>query len=138
LNSHQQSYSYLPFGKNTNSMRPKRLYLLNYNKVTLIGHSNGGDMSILFAHKYPTLINKVISLDNRRMLFPLTKQPQIYSLRSSDQPADEGVLPTLENQNKYKITIVKLLNTIHNDMDDNANAKQRKEIGNYLLEFLKN
>lgn len=66
---------------------------LDYKHVTLIGHSNGGDMSMLFAQKYPDLIDKVISPDNRRMPFPRTKHPKLYSLRSSDQPADEGVLP---------------------------------------------
>jgi hypothetical protein len=70
------------------------------------------------------------------MSFPRTQQPKIFSLRSSDQVADEGVLPTLEEQQKYKMRIIKLVNTIHNDMDDHANAEQRKEINNYILDFL--
>jgi len=39
-----------------------------------------------------------------------------------------GVLPTEKEIRKYGIKIVKLKNTTHNEMDDNANAKQRKEI----------
>ncbi|PQJ09901.1 alpha/beta hydrolase [Flavipsychrobacter stenotrophus] len=109
---------------------------LDYKHVTLIGHSNGGDMSMLFAHKYPDMIDKVISLDNRRMPMPVVKHPHIYSLRSSDQPADEGVIPSPELQKHMGITIVKLPNTIHNDMADNATEAQRKEINNYLLTFL--
>lgn len=62
-------------------------------------------------------MDKIISLDNRRMELPRTKQPRIYSLRSSDQPADEGVLPTIEEQEKFGIKIIKLPNTIHNDMN---------------------
>ncbi len=115
----------------------KRLPQADYRHVTLIGHSNGGDMSMLFAHQHPTLISKVISLDNRRMPFPRTRHPQIYSLRSSDQPADDGVLPTLEEQAAFGITVVKLPNTIHNNMDDSANESQRKEIIAYVLSFLK-
>lgn len=109
---------------------------LDYKHVVLIGHSNGGDMSILFAHKHPDLVDKVISLDSRRMPFPRTAQPKLYSLRSSDQVADEGVLPNLEEQKKYEITIIKLNNTIHNDMDDRANEVQRKEINEYIMLFL--
>jgi predicted dienelactone hydrolase len=109
---------------------------LDYKHLALIGHSNGGDMSMLFAHTYPEKVDKVISLDNRRMPFPRVQQPQIFSLRSSDQVADEGVLPTLEEQQKYKMRIIKLVNTIHNDMDDHANAEQRREINNYILDFL--
>jgi len=114
----------------------KREPNLDYKHLTLIGHSNGGDMSMLFVHKYPEMVDKVISLDNRRMPFPRVKQPKIYSLRSSDQLADEGVLPTLEEQEKYKMRIIKLQNTIHNDMDDHATAEQRKEINDYILDFL--
>ena len=110
---------------------------LDFKHLTLIGHSNGGDMSMLFAHKYPELVNKVISLDNRRMPFPKTKQPRIYSLRSSDQVADEGVLPNEQEQKSFGITVIKLNNTIHNDMDDNANDIQRKEINSFVLEFLR-
>jgi len=61
---------------------------------------------------------------------------KIYSLRSSDQPADEGVLPSAEETEKFGMTIIKLPNTIHNDMDDHANERQRKEIQNYVLTFL--
>ncbi len=110
---------------------------LDYKHVTLIGHSNGGDMSMLFAQKYPGLIDKVISLDNRRMPFPRTRHPKLYSLRSSDQPADEGVLPTAEEQKTLGITIVKLPHTIHNDMDDRGTQAQRDEINRYILRFLK-
>lgn len=115
----------------------KKFPRADYQHVTLIGHSNGGDMSMLFAHKHPTLLSKVISLDNRRMPFPRTQHPKIYSLRSSDQPADDGVLPTLEEQAAFGITVVKLPNTIHNNMDNSANESQRKEIITYVLDFLK-
>lgn len=109
---------------------------LNYNHVTLIGHSNGGDMTALFPQKYPNTIEKIITLDNRRMELPKSKKVKVYSLRSSDQPADEGVLPTEKEIKKFGIKIIKLESTTHNEMDDNANDKQRKEIQNHLLTFL--
>lgn len=109
---------------------------LDFKHVNLIGHSNGGDMTVLFAYKYPKLVDKIISLDNRRMELPRTSQPKIYSLRSSDQPADEGVLPTVAEQEKFGIKIIKLPNTIHNDMNDRGNKKQKREINAYVLGFL--
>ncbi len=109
---------------------------LNYNQITLIGHSNGGDMTALFPQKYPNIIDKIMTLDNRRMALPKTKKPKIYSLRSSDQSADEGVLPTEIEVKKFGIKIIKLPNTTHNEMDDNANQEQRKEIQDYILTFL--
>ncbi len=114
----------------------KRNTALDFKHITLIGHSNGGDMTALFPQKYPDIVAKIITLDNRRMALPRTKYPAVYSLRSSDQPADEGVLPTVEEQKKLGMTIVKLPNTIHNHMDDHANDVQQQEICNYVLEFL--
>jgi len=109
---------------------------LDFQHISLIGHSNGGDMTALFPQKYPNIVKKVITLDNRRMALPKSKQVQVYSLRSSDQAADEGVLPTEKEAKKYKMKIVKLENTTHNEMDDNANDKQRKEIQEFIFTFL--
>lgn len=116
----------------------KRQYpTLDFRHINLIGHSNGGDMTALFPQKYPGIVDKIITLDNRRMALPRTASPHVYSLRSSDQPADEGVLPTAEEQKQFGIKIITLPNTIHNDMDNSANAEQRKEINQYILTFLK-
>lgn len=110
---------------------------LDYKHLILIGHSNGGDMSMLFGQLHPTWVDKIISLDNRRVAFPRTRHPKIYSLRSSDQPADEGVLPTPEEQKKHKMQIIPLKNTPHRNMDNSGNEEQKKEINQYLVQFLK-
>lgn len=109
---------------------------LDFKHVTLIGHSNGADMTALFPQKYPNIVYKIITLDNRRMTLPKTKDVKVYSLRSSDQKADEGVLPTEEEQKKFGMKIIKLENTIHNVMDDHANKEQAEEIRNYVMTFL--
>lgn len=109
---------------------------LDFKHITLVGHSNGGDMTALFPQKYQNTVEKIITLDNRRMPLPKTKKIKVYSLRSSDQPADEGVLPTENEVKKYKMKIVKLKNTTHNEMDDNANDEQRKEIQEYVVTFI--
>jgi predicted dienelactone hydrolase len=110
---------------------------LDYKQVTIIGHSNGGDMAMLFATQHPKLVAKVISLDNRRVALPRTRKPEIYSIRSTDQPADEGILPDTATQRTLGITIVKLPATIHNDMGDNGTEQQQKEINGYIDTFLK-
>lgn len=110
---------------------------LDFEHVTLIGHSNGSDMTALFPQKYPGIVHKIITMDNRRMALPRTDMPRVYSLRSSDQPADAGVLPDEAEQKKYRMTIITLLDTKHNDMDNDANPAQRKEITDYLRRFMK-
>jgi len=115
----------------------KQKLRLDFKHIALIGHSNGGDMTALFPQKYPGIVTKIITLDNRRMALPRANNPKVLSLRSSDQPADEGVLPTDSERVLFGIKIIKLPNTIHNNMDDNANEAQRKEINDYVLAFLR-
>jgi pimeloyl-ACP methyl ester carboxylesterase len=109
---------------------------LDFNEITLIGHSNGGDMSMLLAREHPDMVNKVISLDNRRVPLPRTSKPAILSFRSSDQPADEGVLPTEAGQRKFGIKVVKLPTVAHADMGDEGTEAQKLEIMTHILNFL--
>ncbi|MDP5169899.1 MAG: alpha/beta hydrolase [Bacteroidia bacterium] len=109
---------------------------LDYRRVVIMGHSNGGDMSVLFAETYPEEVQKLITLDQRRYAFPRRASPACYSIRSSDQPADEGVIPTPEEQKALGMSIVYLSNTTHNEMDDDANEEQRAEITQLMDSFL--
>lgn len=108
---------------------------LDYDNIILIGHSNGGDMAMLIANEYPEFARVIISLDNRRVAFPRSDHPKIFSIRSSDQPADPGVLPSADEQKKYNIKIVKV-NTSHNDMGGMGTKTQKWEINHYILKFL--
>lgn len=110
---------------------------VDFSEICLIGHSNGGDMTALFAHKYPAGASKIITLDNRRMALPRTLSPRVCSLRSSDQLPDEGVLPTPEEQRRFEMRIVRLSGVTHNEMDDNATKTQRKVLRRHIVDFLK-
>ncbi len=109
---------------------------LKYGQLVLIGHSNGGDMTVLFAHQHPKLVDKIISLDNRRMELPRVLKPRIFTIRSNDYPADEGVIPNGEELKKYNIT-VDYSNINHSSMDDDANSEERNYLTSKIIEFLK-
>lgn len=108
---------------------------LKFDKLVVMGHSNGGDMSTLFAHQNPHLLSKLITLDQRRMPLPTTKHPRIYTIRSQDYPADEGVLPTKEDVLKYYITI-DWAPINHSSMDDDATPQERKYLTKKILQYL--
>ncbi|MET0944294.1 MAG: alpha/beta hydrolase [Flavobacterium sp.] len=110
---------------------------LDFKRLTLIGHSNGGDMTALFATEYPKLVSKIITMDNRRMPLPRVNHPQVYTLRSSNYPADEFVLPTEQEQKKYGMT-VQPTSIEHRDMDNDATSEQRKIINTYIESYLNN
>ena len=54
----------------------------DYRRLTLIGHSNGGDMSMFFAKQHPELVKKVVTLDNLRVPFVTDGKFKILSFRS--------------------------------------------------------
>lgn len=108
---------------------------LDFKHLTLIGHSNGGDMTALFATKYPKLVDKIITMDNRRMPLPRVNHPKVYTLRSKNYTADEGVLPTEQEQKKYGMT-VQLTPINHSDMDNDATPEERKIIMTNIEKYL--
>ena len=109
---------------------------LDPRRVLLVGHSNGGDMAMLFAREHPNLVQRVISLDNRRMPLPRARRPRVLSLRSADQPADRGVLPTPAEQARFGTQIIRLPHTRHNDMWDGATREQQQEMLAPIARFL--
>ena len=110
---------------------------LDFKNVLLIGHSHGGDMAMLFAQKYPNQVQHLISLDHRRVAMPRTRKPRILSFRSSDQVADDGVLPTAAEQKKLGIQIVQMKNLTHNDIWDGATDEKKREVNQKINAFLK-
>ena len=80
--------------------------------LTLIGHSNGGDVALYFANKHPEMIRKVITLDNLR--YPLMGKFGITSFRSKDPDfvPDPGVI-----RNSKEIKLIET-NARHVDMSD--------------------
>ena len=56
----------------------------DYDHLTMVGHSNGGDISMYFAKMYPDQIKKVVTLDNLRVPFMTDGRFKILSFRSKD------------------------------------------------------
>ncbi len=109
---------------------------LDMRRIAVMGHSQGGDISMLFAQLHPELVERVLSLDNRRMPLPRTRIPQVCSIRSSDQPADDGVLPTPREAQDHGMRIVPC-SVPHNAMNDDATPEQHRELTGLVLEMLR-
>lgn len=110
---------------------------LDWNHLVMIGHSNGGDMTMLFAGKYPELISKAITLDHRRMVIPRVNNPRIYTLRGSDYEADAGVIPSSSEQKELHITVKKLDGITHSDMGHRGTKEQHDTINSCVYNFLR-
>lgn len=108
-----------------------------YDHLTMVGHSMGGDISMYFAKIYPENIKKVVTLDNLRVPFLTDGRFKILSFRSKDSQfkPDPGVVPDQELCEKSGITVVQT-GFQHNDMRDTGPDEAKASIQNMLDRFL--
>ncbi len=109
----------------------------DYHALTLVGHSNGGDISMYFAKRHPEMIKKVVTLDNLRVPFITDGKFKILSFRSKDAvfKADPGVVPDDEMCQKAGITVVKTPYQ-HNELSDRGPDGAKGTIQAILDRFL--
>jgi hypothetical protein len=109
----------------------------DYDRLTMIGHSNGGDISMYFAKLYPDQIKKVVTLDNLRVPFMTDGRFKIISFRSKDPvfKPDPGVIPDDEICAKAGITVVRT-SFQHNDMRDTGPDEAKAAIQGMLDKML--
>jgi len=109
----------------------------DYDKVTMVGHSMGGDITMYFAKQYPDEVKKVVTLDNLRVPFVTAGKFKILSFRSHDPQfkTDAGVIPTDEECEKAGIQVVKT-QFQHNDMRDTGPDAAKNSIQSMLDKFL--
>ncbi|WP_244485058.1 alpha/beta hydrolase [Bradyrhizobium tropiciagri] len=116
----------------------KKLYPnANYRALTLIGHSNGGDISMFFAKQHPDLVKKVVTLDNLRVPFITDSKIKILSFRSRDPvfKADPGVVPDEETCARLGIKVVRTV-FHHNDLSDRGPESAKLSIQAGVEQFL--
>ncbi len=111
----------------------------DYDHLTLVGHSNGGDIAMYFAKQHPKLVSKVVTLDNLRVPFVLSDKLKILSFRSRDPnfKTDPGVLPTPQQAKADGIDIVQT-KFQHTWMSDRGPESAKERIQATLDEFLGN
>ncbi|MBK3662843.1 alpha/beta fold hydrolase [Bradyrhizobium diazoefficiens] len=109
----------------------------DYSRVTMVGHSMGGDITMYFAKQYPDEVKKVVTLDNLRVPFVTAGKFKILSFRSHDPQfkTDPGVIPTDEECEKAGIQVVKT-DFQHNDMRDTGPDDAKNSIQGMLDQFL--
>ena len=109
----------------------------DYHHLTLVGHSNGGDISMYFAARHPDLVRRVVTLDNLRVPFITDGKFKILSFRSTDPvfKADPGVVPDNEMCRRAGITVV---NTSyqHNELSDRGPDQVKTTIELIVDRFL--
>jgi hypothetical protein len=109
----------------------------DFERVTMVGHSMGGDITMYFAKQYPDEIKKVVTLDNLRVPFLKEGKFKILSFRSKDPQfkTDPDVIPSEEQRENAGITVVQTTFQ-HNDMRDTGPDAAKRSIQTVLDKFL--
>src|SRR5438067_6970018 len=109
----------------------------DYDHLTMVGHSNGGDISMYFAKLYPDQIRKIVTLDNLRVPFMTDGRFKILSFRSKDPQfkTDPGVIPPEVVREKSGITVLQT-GYQHTDMSDRGPDDVKSTIQDMLDKFL--
>ncbi|HEY8336029.1 MAG TPA: alpha/beta fold hydrolase [Tardiphaga sp.] len=109
----------------------------DYDHLTMVGHSNGGDISMYFAKVHPDQVRKVVTLDNLRVPFMTDGKFKILSFRSHDAvfKPDPGVVPDDDICEKAGITVVNT-GAQHTDMSDRGPDDVKTRIQGQLDKFL--
>src|ERR1700759_5442982 len=109
----------------------------DYDHLTVVGHSMGGDITMYFAKQYPDEVKKVVTLDNLRVPFVTSGKFKILSFRSKDPQfkTDPGVIPSADICEKAGITVVQT-DFQHNDMRDTGPDHAKSSIQSMLDKFL--
>jgi len=97
----------------------------DYEHLTMVGHSNGGDTAMYFAKEHPDMVRQVVTLDNMRVPFVIRDKMKILSFRSDDPQfqTDPGVLPA-KLSNGINVIKTKFMHTWMSDRGPDT-AKER-------------
>ena len=109
----------------------------DYDRLTVVGHSAGADISMYFAKMYPDHIKEIVTLDNLRVPFLTDGKFKILSFRSKDTQfkPDPGVVPDDEQCEQSGITVVQT-GYRHSDMSDRGSDNAKSAIQGMLDKFL--
>jgi hypothetical protein len=107
----------------------------DYGRLTMVGHSNGGDISMFFAQRHPDLVKMIVTLDNLRVPCLMSGTARILSFRSRDWRPDPGVVPTEAQSIRAGIKIVQT-NARHIEMSDRGPDRLKESIQGALDQFL--
>ena len=109
----------------------------DHDRLTMVGHSAGADISMYFAKMYPDHIKEVVTLDNLRVPFMTDGRFKILSFRSKDPQfkTDPGVIPPKGIREKSGITVVQT-GYQQSDMSDRGSDNAKSAIQGMLDKFL--
>lgn len=107
----------------------------SFESLTLIGHSNGGDISAWLGEK--SYVYQLITLDSKRVALPKSNKIRVLSIGASEYPTKAGIMPTNSEQKKYGSCVVKIPNSKHMDLTDYGSEEVKDKANKVISGFLR-
>lgn len=108
----------------------------DFDKLTLVGHSNGGDISTWLSNENKGYISQLITLDHKRVTLPKSEKIRVLSIRATEYPTKEGVLPTESEQKQYGSCVVEIPDSKHMDLSDYGSNLAKQSTNDIIVGFL--
>jgi len=110
--------------------------IADYDHLTLVGHSNGGDISVFYASSHPETVTTVVTLDNLRVPLEFVRAKLLsFRSRGGNFRPDAGVVPAREDGQDDGTEVV-MTGAPHNDLSDRGPEDVKGKIANELGKFL--
>jgi pimeloyl-ACP methyl ester carboxylesterase len=108
----------------------------DYDKLLMVGHSQGGDVAVFYAAGHPDTVTKVVTLDNLRvpLEFVRAKTLSLRSVGGAFKP-DPGVVPGEADRDSMGMRIV-MTGAQHTDLDDRGPNELKGRLAGVLSQFL--
>jgi len=116
----------------------KRFINYDFKQLTLIGHSNGGDISTWLTNKNSSYIKQLITLDHKRVTLPKNKKVKVLSITSPEYPIKKGVLLTNSERKDYGVCVIDIPNSKHMDLTDYGTPIVKEKVIQIVKKFLSN
>ncbi|MDH5917467.1 alpha/beta hydrolase [Vibrio splendidus] len=108
----------------------------DFDKLTLVGHSNGGDISTWLSNENKSYVSQLITLDHKRVTLPKSENIRVLSIRATEYPTKEGVLPTESEQKQYGSCVVEIPDSKHMDLSDYGSNLAKQSTNDIMIGFL--
>ena len=110
--------------------------IADYDHLLLVGHSQGGDISVFYAANHPKTVSKLVTLDNLRVPLEFVRA-KILSFRSNGGAfkPDPGVVPSDADCQKDGIEVV-MTGAPHTQLSDRGPEALKEKIVTAFSKFL--
>ena len=116
----------------------KRFINYDFKHLTLVGHSNGGDISTWLTNENSSYVKQLITLDHKRVTLPKNKKVKVLSVTSPEYPIKKGVLLTNSERKTYGVCVIEIPNSKHMDLTDYGSDFVKEKVIQIVNSFLSN